>query len=67
MELKELQEKRNRLMADASALMAGTEITVEQRSKFDEMTAEVTVIDGDINRLKAIEEHRDAGDDSKIH
>jgi HK97 family phage major capsid protein len=58
MTIAQLQEKRNKLMADATVIMAGENVTAEQRSQFDAMTAEVTVIDGDINRLQAVEEHR---------
>jgi HK97 family phage major capsid protein len=58
--LSQLQEKRNKLMADATALVAGENITVEQRNQFDGYMAEVSVIDGDITRLKAVEEHRAA-------
>jgi HK97 family phage major capsid protein len=60
MKINELQEKRNKLMTDASAIVAGTEVTAEQRSQFDQMLAEVAVIDGDITRVQAIEEHRAA-------
>ena len=58
MNITELQEKRNRIMTEATTLVAGTEVTAEQRSKFDTMLSDVAVIDGDINRVKAIEEHR---------
>lgn len=58
MTIAQLQEKRNKLFADASALVAGESVTAEQRTQFDAMLADVTVIDGDINRLQAIEEHR---------
>jgi HK97 family phage major capsid protein len=58
--LSQLQEKRNKTMADATAIMAGDTITVEQRTQFDSMLADVAVIDGDITRVKAVEEHRAA-------
>jgi HK97 family phage major capsid protein len=58
MTIAQLQEKRNKLFADASALVAGESVTAEQRTQFDTMLAEVTVVDGDITRLQAIEEHR---------
>lgn len=58
--ISQLQERRNKIMADASALVAGTEVTAEQRSQFDAMLAEVTTVDGDICRVQAIEEHRAA-------
>lgn len=60
MTIAQLQEKRNNLMADASVIMAGENITGEQRTQFDAMTSEVETINGDINRLQAIEEHRAA-------
>jgi HK97 family phage major capsid protein len=56
--LSQLQEKRNKIMADATAIVAGESVTVEQRNQFDGMLADVATIDGDINRLKAVEEHR---------
>jgi HK97 family phage major capsid protein len=55
--LKELREKRNKVMADATALMQGTDVTAEQRSQFDAMLADVTVIDGDIARHDAVEKY----------
>lgn len=58
--LKDLQEKRNKLMTDASAIVAGENVTAEQRSQFDTMLAEVTTVDGDIVRLQAVEEYRAA-------
>jgi HK97 family phage major capsid protein len=58
MTIAQLQEKRNKLFADASAIVAGESVTAEQRTQFDTMLAEVTVVDGDIVRLKAIDEHR---------
>jgi hypothetical protein len=58
MNINQLQEKRNKLMADASAIVAGDTITAEQRTQFDALTAEVALVDGDIARLQAIEEHR---------
>jgi HK97 family phage major capsid protein len=58
MTITQLQEKRNKLFADASAIVAGESVTAEQRTQFDTMLAEVTVVDGDIVRLKAIDEHR---------
>lgn len=54
MSLKELREKRNKLIADATALMQG-DITAEKRSQFDAMMADVTVIDGDITRFDSVE------------
>jgi HK97 family phage major capsid protein len=60
MTIAQLLEKRNKLMVDASAIVAGENITVEQRSQFDVMHAEVSTINGDIARLQAVEEHRAA-------
>jgi len=58
--LTQLIEKRNKTMAEATAIVAGENITVEQRNQFDTMLAAVATIDGDISRLKAVEEHRAA-------
>jgi HK97 family phage major capsid protein len=55
--LKDLQEKRNKLMTDATAIVAGTEVTAEQRSTFDTMLADVAVVDSDIVRLQAVESY----------
>jgi len=52
--LKDLREKRNKVIADASALMQG-DVTAEKRSQFDAMLADVTVMDGDIARLDSVE------------
>lgn len=54
----QLQEKRNKVMADAMALTAGENITAEQRSQFDVMLADVTSIDADIVRVKAVEQYQ---------
>ncbi len=54
--LNSLVEKRNKLIGDATALMQG-DVTAETRSQFDALMAEVTVIDGDINRLEAVEKY----------
>lgn len=56
--LKDLQEKRNKLMTDATAIVSGTEVTVEQRGQFDAMLAEVKVVDSDIVRLQAVEQYK---------
>lgn len=58
MTLAQLQEKRNKMWADASALVAGENVTAEQRSQFDSALTEIQAVDGDINRVKAVEEHR---------
>lgn len=56
--LKDLQERRNKVWADASAIVAGTEVTAEQRTQFDAMLADVATIDSDIVRLQAVEQYR---------
>lgn len=56
--LSQLQEKRSTLQTSLEALVAGNSITAEQRTQFDTITAEITVLDGDIARVKAVEEHR---------
>jgi HK97 family phage major capsid protein len=56
--LKDLQEKRNKQMADATALVAGTEVTAEQRSQFDAILADVATLDSDIVRLQAVEQYK---------
>lgn len=58
MEIKSLQEKRNKLMFDATALVAGENVTAEQRTQFDTMLADVSTIDGDIARVQAADEYR---------
>lgn len=57
MTLKELRERKNKLMTDASVIMSAETITSEQRSKFDTMLADVATIDADITRLEAVERH----------
>ena len=59
MNLSQLQEKRNKLMTDMSAIVEG-DFTPEKRTQFDTLTADVAVLDGDIARVKAAEEHRAA-------
>jgi HK97 family phage major capsid protein len=58
MTIQQLQEKRNKIMVEATAIVAGETITAEQRTQFDAMTVEVKNIDGDIARIQAVEEHR---------
>src|ERR1700739_3024424 len=60
MNINQLQEKRSQIMADATKLLEGENVTAEQRSQFDAMLADVATVDSDINRLQAIEEHRAA-------
>lgn len=55
MTIKELQEKRNKLVADATAIMQGENVTAEQRSQFDAMMADAEVVNGDIARIEASE------------
>lgn len=55
MSISNLQEKRNKLIIDAAAILQAAEVTVENRASADAMLAEVTVIDGDIHRLRNIE------------
>lgn len=63
--MKTLIEKRNRLMAEAGALINKSEVTVEDRANFDRMIADAETLSADITRLKAIEdfnaEQRSAG------
>src|SRR6202034_2919474 len=59
MNLSQLQEKRNKLMTDMSAIVEG-DFTPEKRTQFDTLTADVAVLDGDITRVKAAEEQRAA-------
>ncbi|HEY5056224.1 MAG TPA: phage major capsid protein, partial [Acidobacteriaceae bacterium] len=55
MTLLELQEKRNKLLVDARAIMAGATVTTEQRVAVDQMLADANVIKGDIERTNALE------------
>ena len=57
MDIKSLQEKRNKLVADATAMLAG-DVTAEVRASFDAAMADVTVLDGDINRLQSVEQYK---------
>jgi HK97 family phage major capsid protein len=56
MSIQELIEKRNKLMADAGALITKATVTTEDRSNFDRMIADADVLSADINRLKSVEE-----------
>lgn len=53
MTLRELIEKRNRLLAEARQIMAATELTTEQRSKVDAMLTDANTLKADIERLEA--------------
>jgi HK97 family phage major capsid protein len=54
--IQELIEKRNKLMADAGALIQKATVTTEDRSNFDRMIADADVLSADITRLKSVEE-----------
>ncbi len=56
MNLSQLSEKRNKMLADAQALLAGETVTADQRSQFDAMLVDVKAVDADMNRLSAIEQ-----------
>jgi HK97 family phage major capsid protein len=53
--IKNLSEKRSKLLADARLLMTGETITAETRTKADGMIAEAEVMRGDIERLRSTE------------
>ncbi len=53
MNLRELIERRNRLLAEVRQLLAGTNITAEMRSKADTMLADANALKADIERLEA--------------
>jgi HK97 family phage major capsid protein len=53
--IKNLSEKRSKLLADARLLMTGENINAETRTKADGMIAEAEVMRGDIERLKSTE------------
>jgi HK97 family phage major capsid protein len=50
-----LQEKRNKLLSDARAIMAGADVTTEQRVAVDKMLADANVIKADIERTVSLE------------
>lgn len=56
MDIKSLSDKRNKLIADAQAIMQGESVTAEQRGQFDAMLADVKIVDADIARLSAVEQ-----------
>jgi HK97 family phage major capsid protein len=53
MTLRELIEKRNRLLSDARQIMTAPELTTEQRTKIDAMLADANTLKADIDRLEA--------------
>ena len=57
MTLKELRNKKNKLMADAQTIMSAETVTGEQRSQFDAIMADVAIVDGDIARMEAVERY----------
>jgi HK97 family phage major capsid protein len=57
MTIKELRDKRNKLMADAQAILQKPEVKAEDRTAFDAMITEVDVIESDIARLEKVEKY----------
>jgi HK97 family phage major capsid protein len=55
MVIKDLQEKRNKLVADAQKLVLSKDFDTEKRAQADAMLAESDVISADIARLQKIE------------
>ena len=53
--IKDLQEKRNKLVADAQKLVLSKDFDTEKRAQADAMLAESDVISADIARLQKIE------------
>jgi HK97 family phage major capsid protein len=53
--IKDLQEKRNKLVADAQKLVLGEKFDNEKRAQADAMLAESDIISADIARLQKIE------------
>lgn len=56
MTLRELIEKRNKILVDARQLMSGSDVSAEQRSKVDAMLTEANGLKADIERLEACAE-----------
>ena len=56
MTLRELNEKRNRLLAEARQIMQAPELTAEQRSTVDRMLTEANNLKSDIERVEACAE-----------
>ena len=52
---RQLQEKRVQLIAEAQRIVLKETVTAEDRVKFDAMMADVTIYEGDIQRLERIE------------
>ena len=52
--LKDLQDKRNKLMADAQALAQKETLTVEDRTSFDAMIKDADLVEEDIARLERV-------------
>lgn len=58
MNLKEMMERRAKLVAELEAIAKGDGLTDEQRSDFDKKEAEVSKLDEDIARAKKLEQRR---------
>lgn len=56
MTLRELIEKRNRLLAEARQIMTGAELSTEQRSKVDAMLTDANNLKADIERMESCAE-----------
>jgi HK97 family phage major capsid protein len=56
MTLRELIEKRNRLLAEARQIMSASEISTEQRAKVDAMLTDANSLKADIERLESCAE-----------
>jgi len=56
MTLRELIEKRNKILADARQIMTGTDVSAEQRSKVDAMLTDANNLKADIERVEACAE-----------
>jgi HK97 family phage major capsid protein len=52
--LKDLQDRRNKLITDAQALLHQETVTAEHRSQFDTMMADVVAIEADIDRVEKL-------------
>ncbi|PKR57498.1 phage major capsid protein [Thalassospira lohafexi] len=58
MNLKEMLERRAKLVAELEAIAKGDSLTDEQRADFDKKEAEVSKLDEDITRAKKLEQRR---------
>jgi HK97 family phage major capsid protein len=56
MTIKELREKRNKLLVDAQAIMSGENVTAEQRTNVDKMLADAQTILADVQRMEQLEQ-----------